>query len=242
MIQKSSKQNKTKQKSLGYIICNICDKKACCCCSVTKSCPTLWNPMNCSTPGFPDLHHLLELAQAPVHWVGDAIQPSHPLLSHSPSASNLSQHQGLFQWVSSSYQDEPQPPASVRSFLTPECPWAVTVTVTEATDRDVRGPTCLRPAVGPQATLHLCRPQCACTCSSNPSNQRFSIFSFNHNPWKAATGSRGTEEERAAQARSKWRDLTSLFFQFPKTQVGPRGLPRIQWKNDHYSQSLPYTS
>lgn len=44
------------------------------------------------------------------------------------------------------------------------------------------------------------------------------------------------------RARSKWRDLTSLFFQFPKTQVGPRGLPRIQWKNNHYSQSLPYTS
>ena len=56
------------------------------------------------TPGFPVLHHFLELAQTHVHWVGDAIQPSHPLLSPSPPAQNLSQHQGLFQWVSSSHQ------------------------------------------------------------------------------------------------------------------------------------------
>jgi len=61
-------------------------------------------PRTCSTPGFPVLHHLLELAQTHVHWVGDAIQPLHPLLSPSPSAFNLSQHQGLFQWVSSSHQ------------------------------------------------------------------------------------------------------------------------------------------
>ena len=60
--------------------------------------------MDCSTPGFPVLHYLPELAQTHVHWVGDAIQPSHPLLSPSPSALNLSQHQGLFQWVSSSHQ------------------------------------------------------------------------------------------------------------------------------------------
>ena len=46
-------------------------------CSVTKSYPTLCNPMDCSTPGFPDLHHLPEFAQTHVHWVGDAIQPSH---------------------------------------------------------------------------------------------------------------------------------------------------------------------
>ena len=56
------------------------------------------------TPGFPVLHHFLELAQTHVHWVGDAIQPSHPLLSPSHPAQNLSQHQGLFQWVSSSHQ------------------------------------------------------------------------------------------------------------------------------------------
>ena len=74
-----------------------------CCCSVAKSCPTLYNPMNCSTLGFPVLHHLPELAQIHVHQVGDAIQPSHPLSSPPPPALNLCQHQGLSQWVSSLY-------------------------------------------------------------------------------------------------------------------------------------------
>ena len=55
--------------------------------------------MNCSTPGLPVHHQLLELTQTRVHWIGDAIQPSHPLSSPSPPAFNLSQHQGLFQWV-----------------------------------------------------------------------------------------------------------------------------------------------
>ena len=75
-----------------------------CCCSITQSCPALCNPMDCSMPGFPVLHHLPEFTQARVHRFGDAIQPSHPLLSPSPPTFNLSQHQGLFQWVSSSYQ------------------------------------------------------------------------------------------------------------------------------------------
>ena len=66
-----------------------------CCCSVVKLCLTLCNPMNCSTPGFPDLHHL-EFSQTHVPWVSDAIQPSHPLSSPFPPAFNLSQHQGLF--------------------------------------------------------------------------------------------------------------------------------------------------
>ena len=57
------------------------------CCSATQSCPTLCHPMDCSTPGFPIHHQLLELAQIHVHWVGDAIQPSHPL--SSPSTSNF---------------------------------------------------------------------------------------------------------------------------------------------------------
>ena len=70
----------------------------------TQSCPTLCVPMNCSTPGLPVHHQLLESTQTHVHWVGDAIQPSHPLSSPSPPALNLSQHQGLFQWVSSSLQ------------------------------------------------------------------------------------------------------------------------------------------
>ena len=64
----------------------------------------LCDPVDCSTPGFPDLHHLLEFAQTHVHWFGDSIQPSHSLSSPSPTALNLSQHQGLFQWVRSSEQ------------------------------------------------------------------------------------------------------------------------------------------
>ena len=72
--------------------------------SITQSCPTLCDPMDCSMAGFPVHHQLPEPTQTHVHWVGDAIQPSHPLLSPSPPAFNLSQHQGLFKWVSSSHQ------------------------------------------------------------------------------------------------------------------------------------------
>ena len=64
----------------------------------------LCDPMNCSTPGLPVHHQLLEFTQTHVHWVSDAIQPSHPLSSLSPPAPNPSQHQGLFQWVNSSHQ------------------------------------------------------------------------------------------------------------------------------------------
>ena len=77
---------------------------SCCFSSVTQSCPTLCDPMNRSTPSLPVHQQLLESTQTHVHWVGDAIQPSHPLLSPSPPALNLSQHQGLFQWVSSLHQ------------------------------------------------------------------------------------------------------------------------------------------
>ena len=69
--------------------------------SVTQSCSTLCDPMNCSTPGLPLLHHLPEFTQTHVHQVRDAIQPSHPRLSPSPPAPNPSQHQSLFQWVNS---------------------------------------------------------------------------------------------------------------------------------------------
>ena len=72
--------------------------------SVTQSSPTLWDLMNCSTAGLPVHHQLPESTQTHVHWVGDAIQPPHPLSSPSPPALNLSQHQGLFQWVSSLHQ------------------------------------------------------------------------------------------------------------------------------------------
>ena len=69
----------------------------------TQSCPTLCDSMDCSPPGLPLLHHLTEFAETHVHWVSDAIQPSHPLSSPSPTF-NLSQHQGLFQWLSSLHQ------------------------------------------------------------------------------------------------------------------------------------------
>ena len=72
--------------------------------SVTQSCPTLCDPMNRSTPGLPVHHKLPEFTQTHVHRVSDAIQPSHPLSSPSPPAPNPSQHQGLFQWINSSYE------------------------------------------------------------------------------------------------------------------------------------------
>ena len=78
--------------------------------SVAQSCPTLCDPMNHSMPGFPIHHQLPESTQTHVHWVGDDIQPSHRLLSPSPLALSLSQHQGLFEWVSSF-------PASFLNFL-----------------------------------------------------------------------------------------------------------------------------
>ena len=71
--------------------------------SVTQLYPTLWDPMDCSMPGLPVHHQLPVFTQTHVHWVGDAIQPSHPLSSPS-LAFNLSQHQGLLQWVSSLHQ------------------------------------------------------------------------------------------------------------------------------------------
>ena len=71
--------------------------------SVGQSCPTLYNPMDSSTPGLPVHHQLPEFTQTHVHWVGDAIQPSYPLSSPSPAFS-LSQHQDLFRWVSSLHQ------------------------------------------------------------------------------------------------------------------------------------------
>ena len=67
--------------------------------SVAQSCPTLCDPMDCSMPGLPVHRQLPEFTQTHVHRVSDAIQPSHPLLSPSPAAFNLSQHQGLFKWV-----------------------------------------------------------------------------------------------------------------------------------------------
>ena len=87
-------------RSHKWISCYSCDAIVS---SVAQSCPTLCDPMNRSMPGLPVDQHLLESTQTHVHWVCDAIQPSYPLSSPSP-ALNLSQHQGLFKWVSSSHQ------------------------------------------------------------------------------------------------------------------------------------------
>ena len=75
-----------------------------CSCSIAELCPTLCNPMDWDTPGFLVLYHLLVVAQTHFHWVSDAIRPSHPLSPLSPPIFNLSQHQGLLQWVSSVHQ------------------------------------------------------------------------------------------------------------------------------------------
>ena len=72
--------------------------------SVTRLCPTLCDPMNRNMPGLPVHHQLPEFTQTHVHWVSDAIQLSHLLSSPSPPVLNLSQHRGLFKWVSSSHQ------------------------------------------------------------------------------------------------------------------------------------------
>ena len=68
-------------------------------CSVAQLCPTLWDPLDWSTPGFPVLHYLLEFAQTHIHWVNDAIQLSHPLSPLFSSCSQSFQHQGLSQWA-----------------------------------------------------------------------------------------------------------------------------------------------
>ena len=73
------------------------------CCFVTVSRLTLCYPMNSSKPGFPVLHYLLKFAQTHIHWVGHSIQPYHPLLPPSPPALSLSQHRGIYKWVSSSH-------------------------------------------------------------------------------------------------------------------------------------------
>ena len=82
----------------------ITSKDLCCCCLVTKSYLTLCNPMVCSMPSFPVLHYFPWFAQTHLHQISDTIQPSHPLSPPSPPAFNLSQHQGLFQWVGSLHQ------------------------------------------------------------------------------------------------------------------------------------------
>ena len=91
---------KTHTKMVGICIISISVQFS----SVAHLCPTLWDTMDCSTPGLSVHHQLPEFTQIHVHWVGDDIQLSHPLLSPSPTTFSLSQHQGIFQWVSSSHQ------------------------------------------------------------------------------------------------------------------------------------------
>ena len=85
--------------------------------SVAQSCPTLCDPMDCSTPDLPVHHQLPEFTQTHVHWVSDAIQPSHPLLYPSAPAFNISQHQGLFIWIRSSHQGQSTGVSTSASFL-----------------------------------------------------------------------------------------------------------------------------
>ena len=95
ILTRLSREKKKHQKRFFSVL--KCLQFNCCCCSVTKLCLTLCDPMDCNTPSFPVLHYLLEFAQIHVHWVNDAIQPSHSLLPSSPPAFSLSQHKGLFQ-------------------------------------------------------------------------------------------------------------------------------------------------
>ena len=92
------------QQMNGLRRCGVYIQWNTCCCSVTQACPTLCNPMDCSTPVLSVPHHLPRFAQVHVHCIHDAVQISHPLTPSSPSALNLSQHQGLFQRVFYSHQ------------------------------------------------------------------------------------------------------------------------------------------
>ena len=86
-----------------YCVLTVCQAQHACafhclCCLVTKSCPALWDPMECSTPGFPVLHYLLELSQTYIYWVSDVIQSLYPLSPPSSLVLNLPRI-SLFQWI-----------------------------------------------------------------------------------------------------------------------------------------------
>ena len=84
--------------SIDSLMSNLHSYVGGCFCLVAHSCLTLCDPMGCSMPGFPVLHYVPEFTQTHVHWIDDAIRPSHPLLPPSPFTFNLSQYHGLFQW------------------------------------------------------------------------------------------------------------------------------------------------
>ena len=103
-IQNPRDTAKTVLKGKFIVTQSCCRTQFCCCRSITQLCSTLCNPMDCSMLGFAVHHHLPELAQTHIHWVSDAIRLSDPLSSPSTPTFKLSQHQCLFQWVSSSHQ------------------------------------------------------------------------------------------------------------------------------------------
>ena len=89
----------------GHLACCWCWCWCWCCCLLAQSCLTLLSPMDCSMPDFPVLHQLRVCSSScPLSWIGDIVQPSHPLSPSSPPVFHLSQHQGLFHWVGSSHQ------------------------------------------------------------------------------------------------------------------------------------------
>ena len=104
LSHKGSHELRDQDKHLENVILNYFDSCSVQFSSVAQSCPTLRDPMNCSTPGLPVHHQLPVFTQTHVHLVSDAIQPSYPLWSPSPPASNPSQHHSLFQWVNSSHE------------------------------------------------------------------------------------------------------------------------------------------
>ena len=99
-----------------YIVPSDLNWYVCCCfCSVAQPCLTLCDPMDCTMPGFSVLHYLPEFAQTHVHWVGDAIQSTNPLLSPSPAS--RSQHQGLLQWVGPSSSSASVLPMNIQDWF-----------------------------------------------------------------------------------------------------------------------------
>ena len=94
-------RGKRKNRAFYTLVTALCGS---CSGSVSKWGPALFNLRDYRMAGLPVLHYLLEATQTHVHWVGDAIQPSHPLLSSSPPAFNFPQHQGLFQWLGSLHE------------------------------------------------------------------------------------------------------------------------------------------
>ena len=127
--------------------------------SVVQSCPTFCDQMDCSMPGFPVLHYPPEFAQTRVHRVSDAIQSSHPLLPSSPPAFNLSQHQGLFQWVSCLMQTSfLLDPKCYRNTHSSELRWTIRATSVKLSTLALRDQLNNSSFIGLAKRLILCFP------------------------------------------------------------------------------------